>query len=96
MQKIGLGFIRLIIGQFHAICQLPPIIITSLVSNHYVALDMGNSADANLKTWAQTVKNVQSIFPDVEIVISEQEKWVDPRAIQPSFRLIEKNHKQYN
>jgi len=70
MQKIGLGFIRLIIGHFYVICQQPTIDIILLIFNKYVVMGIGNSTDANLKAWDQSVKNGQAKFPEAKVVIS--------------------------
>lgn len=59
----------------------------------YVAMGIGNIADANLKTWRQSVKNVQLKFPDTQFVIPGHEKWDSLESFSHTYQLIEKSQK---
>ncbi|MFN8357864.1 MAG: subclass B1 metallo-beta-lactamase [Spirosomataceae bacterium] len=59
----------------------------------YMAMGIGNIADANLKAWGQSVKNVQRRFRETLVVIPGHEKWETLDSFSRTLELIEKNQK---
>lgn len=60
----------------------------------YVAMGIGNIADANLKTWKQSVNNVRKKFPKADFVIPGHEKWDNLASFSRTIELVEQNSKK--
>lgn len=55
------------------------------------AFGMGNVADANLKEWSGSIRNVMKQFGTAKIVVPGHEEWSDTRALEHTLRLLEKH-----
>ena len=50
--------------------------------------NIGNIADANVKQWPQSIKNVMDKFPDAEYVIPGHQGWMAKNALQHTLDVI--------
>jgi metallo-beta-lactamase class B len=55
--------------------------------------DLGNVADANLKAWQPTIKNLIQKYPDARFVIPGHLSWKSNRSLQHTLELLQKNEK---
>ncbi|MFD1141546.1 subclass B1 metallo-beta-lactamase [Larkinella insperata] len=55
------------------------------------AFGMGNVADANLKAWSTSIRNVMQQFGTATIVVPGHEEWSDTKALEHTLRLLEKH-----
>jgi metallo-beta-lactamase class B len=58
------------------------------------AFGLGNLADANLKEWAHSIRNVQRQFSTSRIVVPGHQAWDDPNALVHTLQLLEKAPKK--
>jgi len=54
---------------------------------------LGNIADANLKAWAPTIKNVIRTFPNPKFIIPGHFSWTDTGALKHTLMLLQKHGK---
>ena len=54
------------------------------------ATTLGNLADANLSTWAATIRNVKKQFGNARIVVPGHDEWSDTRSLEHTLNLLEK------
>ena len=64
-------------------------LIKSVVDN-----TLGNLADASIKDYATTVKNVQKKFKNPRFVIPGHNDWIDPKSVQHTFKMAIELRKQ--
>lgn len=55
------------------------------------AFGMGNLADANVKAWSGSIRNVMRQFGDARIVVPGHEEWSDTKALEHTLQLINKH-----
>ncbi|MBO0934242.1 subclass B1 metallo-beta-lactamase [Fibrella aquatilis] len=55
------------------------------------AFGMGNIADANLKAWGSSIRNVMRQFGSARIVVPGHEEWGDTQSLTHTLRLLEKH-----
>ncbi|NBB19022.1 subclass B1 metallo-beta-lactamase [Runella sp. CRIBMP] len=67
------------------------VLVGGCLIKSYVAMGIGNIADANLKTWRQSVDNVRKKFPDITFVIPGHEKWDNLSSFSRTIELVDKN-----
>ncbi|AEI50718.1 subclass B1 metallo-beta-lactamase [Runella slithyformis] len=70
------------------------VLVGGCLIKSYVAMGIGNIADANLKTWKQSVNNVRNKFPNAEFVIPGHEKWDNLTSFSRTIELVEQNSKK--
>ncbi|AUD01470.1 subclass B1 metallo-beta-lactamase [Spirosoma pollinicola] len=55
------------------------------------AFGMGNLADANLNTWAGSIRNVMKNFGNARIVVPGHQDWSDTKSLDHTLKLLEKH-----
>jgi metallo-beta-lactamase class B len=55
------------------------------------AFGMGNIADANLKEWGNSIRNVMKQFGTAKIVVPGHDEWGDTKALEHTLKLLEKH-----
>ncbi|MFN7118641.1 MAG: subclass B1 metallo-beta-lactamase [Saprospiraceae bacterium] len=55
-----------------------------------VSMGLGNIADANLKEWGNSMRNVIKKFPDVKFIIPGHEDWESLESLKHTIQLLEK------
>lgn len=55
------------------------------------AFGMGNLADANVKAWSGSIRNVMHQFSNARIVVPGHEEWSDTKALEHTLQLINKH-----
>ncbi|GAB3998272.1 BcII family subclass B1 metallo-beta-lactamase [Spirosoma daeguense] len=53
---------------------------------------MGNLADANVKAWPQSMRNVLNQFGTARVVVPGHEEWSDVKALEHTLKLVEKHN----
>ena len=55
------------------------------------AKDLGNIADANLKEYPTTIKNIQKKFPKINYVVPGHQGWENTKSLEHTLQLLEMN-----
>jgi len=53
------------------------------------AKDLGNLADANVKEWSKTIKNIQHKFGKPRYIITGHQSWTSNKSLEHTFKLIQ-------